>query len=415
VQREPVFEPPPGNPRFLLFDSIRGILVLMVCVVHAAYLSGALRQAWYGDIVARLEFCLPVFFLVSAFLLYRPFVAARLDGTPRPGTLDFYRKRALRILPAYWLALTLLTLWPGLPQLWGDHPWVYYGFLQVYDPSWAFGGILPAWSLDIEVTFYVLLPLMAVFMRRASRGSTRAAKVRFELTVIGALYALGLLWRAVVENGVERSNSAVYLTLPGGLEWVMLGMALAVASAALHGRPEQPALVRLVTRAPGIAWGLGIALFAVATYGLGLSATSPHLGIHLVSTEHLSGFQWLAEGTLYGLMAVLLLLPAVFGDHAGGLPRRILRNRVLGYLGMISYGVFLWHLPLMAWLSNGHLKGIWGHAPMLGILAMGLALAVVAATLSYYLVERPLLQLKHRRRAPRHRPGGRAAPSRYTA
>src|SRR5919106_3179955 len=118
---EPVVEPPPGNPRFPLFDSIRGIAVLMVVAVHGGYISGAAQGAWYGDLLARLEFCLPVFFLVSAFLLYRPFVAARIHERRPPSARGFFRARALRILPAYWLALTLLGLYPGLPQLWTDH------------------------------------------------------------------------------------------------------------------------------------------------------------------------------------------------------------------------------------------------------------------------------------------------------
>jgi peptidoglycan/LPS O-acetylase OafA/YrhL len=394
---EPVVEPPPGNPRFPLFDSIRGIAVLMVVIVHGGYISGAAQAAWYGDLIARLEFCLPIFFLVSAFLLYRPFVAARVDGRPPPATRRFLRARALRILPAYWLALTLLTVWPGLPQLWSDHWWAYYGFLSVYDPHWAFGGILPAWSLCIEVTFYLGLPLFAFAMR--DRG------IRAEWIAVGALFLTGVAFNAIVHiaDG-DRVDTNLYLTLPAALHWLALGMALAVASVVLERRAEKPRVIHWVERLPGAAWALAGALFLLVSLGIGLDAESPHLGVTVDSPESATLAQWLAEGLLYGLIALLLLLPAVFGDHLGGFPRRVLRNRLLGWIGVISYGIFLWHLPLMAWLANDLETEPWGDSRMLGITLTGLALAIACAAASYYLVERPLLRFKRpSRRAPKPR------------
>jgi peptidoglycan/LPS O-acetylase OafA/YrhL len=384
---EPVVEPPPGNPRFPLFDSIRGVAVLMVVVVHGGYISGAAHGAWYGDLIARLEFCLPVFFLVSAFLLYRPFVAATVHERRAPTTRRFLRARALRILPAYWLALTLLTLYPGLPQLWSDHWWAYYGFLSVYDSNWAFGGILPAWSLCIEVTFYLALPLFAVLMR--------GRELRQQWLAVGLLFAVGVAFNAIVHiaDG-DRVDTNLYLTLPAALHWLALGMALAVASVALERRAEQPRVVRLIERMPGLPWALGVALFLVVSLGIGLNAESPHLGITVDSPESATLFQWLAEGILYGLIALCLLLPAVFGDHLGGFPRAVLRNRLLGWIGVISYGVFLWHLPIMAWLANDLETEPWGDSRMLGITGVGLTLAIACAAASYYAVERPLLRLK---------------------
>jgi peptidoglycan/LPS O-acetylase OafA/YrhL len=385
---EPVVEPPPGNPRFPLFDSVRGIAVLMVVVVHGGYISGAAQGAWYGDLIARLEFCLPIFFLVSAFLLYRPFVAARVHARPSPSTRRFLRARALRILPAYWVALTLLTLYPGLPQLWSDHWWAYYGFLSVYDANWAFGGILPAWSLCIEVTFYLALPLFAAFVMRAGG-------MRREWLAVGALFVAGVAFNAIVHiaDG-DRVDTNLYLTLPAALQWLALGMALAVASVWLETRPETPRAVRWVERMPGLAWGLALVLFLFVSLGIGLDSESPHLGITVDSPESTTLAQWLAEGILYGLIAALLLLPAVFGDRLGGLPRRVLRNPLLAWIGVISYGIFLWHLPIMAWLANDISDEPWGESRMLGITGVGLVLAIACAAASYYAVERPLLRLK---------------------
>jgi peptidoglycan/LPS O-acetylase OafA/YrhL len=70
-----------------------------------------------------------VFFALSGFLLYRPYLAARLAGRPQPSTRSFLRRRWLRILPAYWVALTVLAIWPGLPGVFTGDWWRYYGLL----------------------------------------------------------------------------------------------------------------------------------------------------------------------------------------------------------------------------------------------------------------------------------------------
>ena len=140
---EPVVAPPPGNPRFPLMDSLRAIAALSVLVTHSGFLSGANLGTWYGDYTARLDVGVTIFFLLSGFLLYRPFVSARAGGARRPRIPDYARRRLLRILPAYWLALTVLAIWPGLPQMWEAHDWVYYGLVQVYFPDWTPGGSCP--------------------------------------------------------------------------------------------------------------------------------------------------------------------------------------------------------------------------------------------------------------------------------
>jgi peptidoglycan/LPS O-acetylase OafA/YrhL len=81
----------------------------------------------------------------------------------------------------------------------------------------------------------------------------------------------------------------------------------------------------------------------------------------------------------------------VFGDGAGGWPRRVLANRWLAALGLISYGVFLWHLTIAIKLSG---EGLDGFVPLTIATA---AAAIPIAALSYVLLERPLLRLKYRR------------------
>jgi len=131
--------PPPGNPRFPLFDSLRAIAALSVLVYHVGLLAQIDFSSGYGRLLADLNVGVTIFFLISGFLLYRPYVAARHGGSPAPRLADYARRRALRILPAYWLALTVLAITPGLGEVFGPDWFVYYGLQQtnplVYDPA----------------------------------------------------------------------------------------------------------------------------------------------------------------------------------------------------------------------------------------------------------------------------------------
>src|SRR4051812_32160566 len=133
--------PPPGNPRFPQVDGLRAFAALAVLVTHTAFLSGFNGRGFAGEVTARLDVGVTLFFVISGFLLYRPFVAARLEGRAGPRVTRYARRRVLRIVPAYWLALTVLAIWPGLVGVHTDHWWVYYGFLQDVRTSWIQGGI----------------------------------------------------------------------------------------------------------------------------------------------------------------------------------------------------------------------------------------------------------------------------------
>ena len=87
-----------------------------------------------GDAAVQLGALGPiVFFAISGFLLYRPWVAARAAGAPAPAAGRYARRRALRILPAYWVALTVLAVFPGITGVFTGDWWRYYLFLQAYD------------------------------------------------------------------------------------------------------------------------------------------------------------------------------------------------------------------------------------------------------------------------------------------
>ena len=164
-------------PRIETLDAIRAIAALSIVLFHAVgiYARGSAANADIRPWVARLDVGVPVFFMLSAYLLYQPFVRARLDAR-KPSIRAYAWRRALRIVPGYWVALLVavvvlgtggvLTL-KGIPT--------YFGFLQSYDTDTAGGGLPVAWTLCIEVAFYVFLPLWALPRAAPARRRARCA------------------------------------------------------------------------------------------------------------------------------------------------------------------------------------------------------------------------------------------------
>jgi peptidoglycan/LPS O-acetylase OafA/YrhL len=317
-----------------------------------------------------------IFFVISGFLLYRPFVAGRLRGTRGPRLRDYARRRALRIIPAYWLALTALAIYPGVVGNFRSDGWIYYGLLQEWFPHLQTNGIPQAWSLSVEATFYVLLPLFGLAAWRLTRGPRLRSPLTAEIWILAGLGTIRLLYEL---RRSTRLDAALYY-----LDWFLLGMAVAVVSAAIHEHSSRRRAVVAIERHPNLCWLLAFGVYC--TFAFRLDHNPPTFRDHV----------------LEGLFALLVVLPAVFTGSGNGLVRSVLRNRVLAWLGLISYGLYLWHgsillkLDQSSWVKSLPIDKL----PALAIGTCAITLACAAA--SYYVVERPLLRYK-RSRAARHR------------
>jgi peptidoglycan/LPS O-acetylase OafA/YrhL len=375
-----------GGTHFPCFDGLRAIAALLVIGVHTAFASGF--DGRHGSVrgyTSRLEIGVEVFFVVSGFLLYRPFAVDHMGGKPALPTRAFWVRRLKRIIPAYWAAFLIITYVmraDTVRHAWYS-PFIYLGFAQIYSPNYALTGITQAWSLCTEMTFYLLLPLYAGVMIRRRR--TPDEQMRSELLGLVALVVIGLAFRIPVLT--SRGNYAHTMPnwLPAYLDQFALGMLLAVISAWLAATGRRlswmwhPAL-------PWVSWALaGASFVSVSNIGLPWTPITPNtLGANLV------------RQTLYGLFAFFLVLPAVFGPQDRSLIRRLLRFRPLVSIGIVSYGVYLWH---EAWLNKffawtgDHLFTI----PLPEMIAVVALPALASATLSYVLLERPILRWKPNR------------------
>jgi peptidoglycan/LPS O-acetylase OafA/YrhL len=366
--------------RFPLLDSVRAIAALSVLVFHAGFWSDiTLTGSALAPFLSRLDVGVTIFFVLSGFLLYRPFVRARLEGTPPPRAAAYGWRRALRILPAYWLALTVIALVVPKPDTFEPgHAVVYYGLLQIYGDQ-VFGGITQAWTLCVELSFYALLPLWALGLRRMRPS------VRSELVALAVLAAVGTAWILVAvltASDPDHANAERMLVwLPAYFDHFALGMALAVLSVA-----GTPRALAWLGRRPWVAWGVAGAAFAVVAVGIGLSPENR-------LDAPIDPAQTVARHWLYAVVAVGVLLPAAFGSPGEGAVRRVLGHRRLLYLGVISYGIYLWHNAAMEKLVGTIGRdGTWVDFGL--YLAAGLVAAVVVASVSWRLLERPILQLK---------------------
>jgi peptidoglycan/LPS O-acetylase OafA/YrhL len=391
---------PRARPHFPCFDGLRTIAVLCAIMTHVGFVTGATEQARYGAYLARLDIGVTVFFVVSGFLLYRPFAAAHLDGTPWLRWRDFWWRRALRIFPAYWLALTVLIVGFGLHVSGGRDIVTYYGLLQIYDTHRFLGAIPQAWTLCIEVSFYVFLPAYAWVMRRVGRGRELRSRLRLELLGATTLIGLCYLYRSAVYaiDGRHAVGRIAVHWLPGYLDVFGIGIGLAAISAYV-ARQGTPPILEWVGRVSGLSWLLaGFCLWIVAL----------HLGLPRSPQPQSTPIGWQADEQqiMQALFAGFTCLPAVFGPQDRGLVRRFLRWRPVAYTGMVSYGVYLWHEGwLQKWLTwtkrpdvgdllaTGHAISRWTF-PLILVLTVLSSLAT--ATASYYLVERPILRLKDR-------------------
>ena len=363
---------------------MRALAALAVLVTHVGYWSGQFLQGVPGAVVGRLDLGVTVFFLLSGFLLGRPFALWSTGHSRRPGLLRYAARRAVRILPAYWLMLAtaLLVLRPEGVRDAGD-VLVQASLTQTYDDFRSLPELSHLWSLNVEVAFYAVLPLLGLLLVVAGRHPARA--VRRQLLLLGALGVGGLVFLTLVQAGVVGDRLATHW-LPSRLDWFVLGLALAVLTTPVGASSRPGRVLSDLAAAPGLCW-----LAAGAVFWIACTPVAGGRGLVTLSAQEI-----VTREVLYGLTALLLLVPVVAGPRTGSSVHAALQSRVAVLLGEVSYGVFLWHLPVLVLLQRGLDLPLFDF-PFLPVLVAVLAVTLAVAALSWVLVERPLLRLVDRR------------------
>lgn len=374
---------------FPLLDGYRALAALMVLTTHVAFTTAEIFTPVLGPLLGRMDFGVTLFFLLSGFLLYRPWAVSAMRNRPGPAVGRYAIRRAGRILPAYWvMVIVTLALLPEIQPVAPDAWAVHLSMLHIYLPGYALEGLTQTWSLATEVAFYTLLPVLAWLAGRRHRGDADRS-ARWQLSVLAGLVVI-----AVAFNLARLTTGIIDITitgfwLPGFLDWFALGMAAAIVSArlSLDDPPAWMLRVRSLAHDTPTCLTISAALYVIVATPLGGPLTFTLA----------APFDLMVKHTGFALIAAFLLLPGFLGrwDH-GSLWARILQHPVMVYLGTISYGIFLWHLVLLRLIIEI------GDVPVFSgwfwpLWAATVAASVAAASLSWFLIERPIQRWVHRR------------------
>lgn len=309
---------------------VRAVAALLVVLTHAAYTTGKYDDGYYGLLLSRAEIGVPIFFVLSGFLLFSPWVRAVASGASSPSVKRYAWHRVRRIMPAYvvtviaaYLVYHWRTAGPNPGHTW-EGLFRNLTLTQIYTDDYLYSflhqGLTQMWSLAVEAAFYVVLPalaylLLVVLCRRQWRPGLLIAGLL-------GLAVISPLWITLVHS-VDWLPDAARLWLPTYLMWFLAGMLLAVL--AVMG-------VR--------AYGAICIPLAVICY---LIASTPIAGEPTTSPAQL--YEALAKTMFYAVIAGLVVAPLALGNR--GWYARLMSTRPMIFLGEISYEIFLTHLVLM--------------------------------------------------------------------
>jgi peptidoglycan/LPS O-acetylase OafA/YrhL len=390
----------PRVARFAEFESLRGVAAVSILVFHCWLFTSAAVLTWnlgpFSVFMQPLQSGVTLFFVLSGFLLYRPFAAALLGVGSRDLSLArYFRNRALRIVPAYLFVLgvtgfLLQSAVTGSTEqgvavgAFSDPQTVFSDLflVQTYQPATIWTGILPAWSLTVEVAFYLLLPLLVYGASKlvAHRGAVAAA------APVATMLGLGLAGK-------------VFVTLEWGGGRVSGGTWHAVLDRSL------------LTHADLFAFGMAAALVFIlceeravgAPAFVGGGAVGRVLAYLGVPTLVL-GFYFLPAYAYDALVAFFcaLLLLRVSTKSVQSKPHGVLQHPWAMACGRVSYSIFLWNFPVLIFLqAHGVLAQEHGASAFVANLGVTLGAVLLLSFVTYRFVEHPALRWKHQRRTPR--------------
>jgi len=324
--------------RSATLDGVRGVAIALVVGFHAlgTFAPPTLHPALWP--LAGGTLGVDLFFVLSGYLLVSSWEANRSLG-------EFWRRRAKRVLPAYWLSLAVLVPLRAPHLLHQTGRLALFASMQPFlAPRLPWAVNASYWSLTPEIHFYLVLPLLYAALSRL--GARRTLLI---------VFALSIVWRVLSTSHYHFPADM----LPGRVDQFAAGMAAATAG-------ERAGV--LASRAAALAAGGGLSI-VVPSYGWLFWHTGgdpPHL------------VEALAHPVIGLLIAVAFLRLARVGRV------RVLEAKPLAALGVISYSLYLWHLPVLMLVRRI------GHAG--AHLGAGVAAALVVATASYFAVERPFLR-----------------------
>ncbi len=335
-------------------DGVRGVAILLVLAVHTNHLFG-----W--SLLKGGSIGVDIFFVLSGFLI-TCLLVEEWAGTGTVNLRHFYLRRCLRLVPA--LILVLITLLVLSDVLFSPQEAVQTrqtvpiallyltDFFASLSPQRVLGALRHTWSLAMEEHFYLLWPPLLLVLLKT--GASK--RVLFALTVS---LALAICFHRAMLFQFGLSPARTYYGFDTRADSLLIGCAAAMA--------VSWGLLRGMSRLNALA----VALIVVLVIGTDFASPIMHEG----------GFTLLAATT------ALLIINLVLTEK--GILHSVLESRLLVWVGRISYGLYLWHYPMFKWIK-------YMNAPWPVKLALAVFATFAVTSLSFYLMERPVLRLKKR-------------------
>jgi peptidoglycan/LPS O-acetylase OafA/YrhL len=367
----------PIGGRNLHIEALRGIAALAVVGYHLAAVTRWPRSFPPRLLLSNGDAGVTLFFVLSGFLLWRPFAAAVLNGERMPNARQYLVNRFLRIVPACWVALVVTMMFLGGRANGGA--WRYFLFAQNYSKDSFFGVISPAWSLVLEMHFYLALPAVGFIAAAvAMQARDRAGRARVLYGVVGLWFAASFGYKlfALGVQHREPSDVMVWFNFPAKAHLFAFGMLLATWHAIDRRRGP---IGRRISKP--VAWLVPAAGATIVAAAVAVRYRSPLTQI-MFDTATAAGF-------------MLLVYPVAFSEYPKTFVSRLTSRRALQRTGESSYSLYLWHHPLIGFMAaHGILRASMG--ALLPNMAITLLVCVGVALVSYRFVEKPFLTLRRR-------------------
>ena len=346
----------PVARRVPVINGLRGVAIIAVVYFHVVsgiWSPATVPPLWISPLLINGWTGVNLFFILSGFVLFLPFAADSPPMFAFPDRLRFYRRRALRLLPLFYVAVLLEWAFAALRGTTG--PGELFAVLSlrlIIDPASFFPSFNgPLWSIGVEIAFSALFPMLVLAGRRFGM-------IRLTAFALAVALAFRLLGDARFPGAAGISfNTDMFLCR---LDEFVLGM----LAARLY-------VARCLPRRPGLCLWAGVALIVLAWTGFDMTTR------HLLPVVARAGLNDVLDAGFFGLLLAALV--------PGTALARALSWRPLQLLGMMCYSIYIWHWPLLAWLMPDRATMPAGR--FVAALIVYLAVTLAIAVLSYRFIE----------------------------
>jgi peptidoglycan/LPS O-acetylase OafA/YrhL len=369
------------NTRLAFADALRLTAILFVVATHFARFT----QVQIGGHTRSFDYlgrwAVSMFFVLTGYLLTRPYARAVIDGAKFPSTIEFFSRRFYRLYPLYFICLIASLLLDGAVDHWSviTHLVMIHGFFPRY-----IGDINgPLWTMWVDAQFYIALPFIALLGVRLLRSQpNRSKRLRGVWIFLAGIVALSIVERYL----------AMRLIAPSHRDWETL----TVATSNLIGMGSQFAI------------GIAIALIEMESVYIGRARTAAFLSLvmfgMLVGAEKLndSATGYVLANTVndfFGGLSAGLLLYACIATRSSRL-LAIVRGRVIVTLGSLAYAIYLFHFPIIKYATTFVHQSLASPFKAAIFCVATLVPILLVAFIGYNAIEKPFLRVRDQHREP---------------